>query len=189
MSELETYNPPGLHSLFYRGENWGFCQMTVSRSPVSWPELCPLLQDRSSDHGWPGIFPEGGQHRELSDWPSPCACVLVSRQNSSMMTSSLFGRPSGQPNTCRPPTMSCSSRWRWWRSTVISSWRTTWISQTSSNFLMVSTWPGSYLRGAGFWRAPSWGLERDGGSLRLMHHEGDGGGFSPLLAAISKWMS
>lgn len=47
----------------------------------------------------------------------------------------------------------------------------------------------SYLRDAGFWRAPSWGLERDGGSLRLIHHEGDGGGFSPLLAAISKWMS
>lgn len=40
-------------------------QMTESRSPGSWPELCPLHQDRSSGHSWPGVFPEGGQPREL----------------------------------------------------------------------------------------------------------------------------
>ena len=40
-------------------------QMTESRSPSSWPEPCLPHQDRSSEHSWPGIFPEGGQPREL----------------------------------------------------------------------------------------------------------------------------
>lgn len=39
-------------------------QMAESRPPSSWLELCLLHQDRSSEHSWPGSFPEGAQHHE-----------------------------------------------------------------------------------------------------------------------------
>uniref|UniRef100_A0ABI8A4P8 Small G protein signaling modulator 1 n=1 Tax=Felis catus TaxID=9685 RepID=A0ABI8A4P8_FELCA len=53
----------------------------------------------------------------LTSTSATAGSCWISSENLSMMTSSLSGRPSGQPSTSRPPTTSCSSRWLWWRST------------------------------------------------------------------------
>lgn len=50
--------------------------MTAPRSPaLAW--LCLPPQDRSSEHGWPGILLEGRQHCELHGGLSPCVCVCA----------------------------------------------------------------------------------------------------------------
>lgn len=54
-----------------------------------------------------------------------------------MMMCSQSGKPSGQPSSPPPVTLSSSSPWRWWRSTGTSSWRTTWTLLKLLNSSMV----------------------------------------------------